>query len=342
MILYEKIINLSDKQFIAISSFLNKKNLKITDVDCTIVAWKENEIIGVCSKIQNLIKNVAVDRNYKEQNVFAQLISKIMLEIYKEKYKNVFVITKKENRLFFESLNFKLIYENFEISFLTDNDYEYQEYKHYIAKLKLKTNVGIILLNANPLTLGHQRLINLSRKENDQTLLIPVVDDSSFFSTNERIEIIEANIKDWKNVVLLRGTEFLISKKLFPSYFISSEQKIIQQESKMNAWLFNDIFKSQLKKNKITRYLGSEPYSKTTNEYNLETQFTANYKTVIIDRFTNDANDIISASKVRKFIFENDFENIKKNVSIITFNYIKNKKFHEKALRYPELIFKNN
>ncbi|ATZ17636.1 GNAT family N-acetyltransferase [Mesoplasma melaleucae] len=347
-IVFEK-VNLENQNIEnKVKIFLNKFDLKYSNIDCTIIAWEANEIIGVCSKNKNIIKNIAVDDSQKGLGLFNQLLSEIKKQIIIENYNNTFVITKKCNKKFFEDINFKKIYENDKIAFLAENIDEYNNYKKFVNNSKFCKKTGVILLNANPLTKGHQFLIEESRKENDLTVLIPVIDDSSFFTTKERLEILSANYQNSKDIKIFEGTQFLISKKLFPSYFIKSDEDVITEESEMNAWLFKDIFSEQVKSgNTITRYLGSEPFSKTTNKYNefiqhLYEKDALKIKVKIVERYTNKNNDIISASKVRKLIYDEQIDKLKDFVSDETFKLITKDEIIERAQAKPELIFKNN
>lgn len=340
-ILYETVNLANEFTKNKIINFLQEFQLNYTEVDLTIVAWKQNKIIGVCSKKNNLIKNIAIADEYKGLNIANTMVTMVIKAIWQEDYKNIFVITKFENKKIFFDLNFKLIYENEKISFLAVNDADYKSYKDYILNLEYKSKTAFIILNANPMTLGHRYLIDQAAKENDLVYLIPVNEDSSFFTTTERIEIISENIKDINNVKLLNGTDYLISKNLFPSYFLQSDEDSIREQAMLDANLFCDFVSG--KKN-ICRYVGDEPFSKTTNKYNLILNEVLNNKNItlkIIKRCEINEKPI-SASKVREAIFNKDLKTVKQMVSTKTFAIISNEKFLKRAQEQPNKIFKNN
>ncbi|QEH61436.1 [citrate (pro-3S)-lyase] ligase [Spiroplasma chinense] len=325
-----------------IENFLEKFKLKYTDVDLTIVVTENNSIVAVCSKKNNLIKNIAIDEKHWGENISNTLITMVMKEIFQQGYDSAMVVTKVENKKIFASLNFKLIYQNERISFLSSNDKDYLSYKEMIQNLDYKNKTAFIILNANPFTLGHEHLVETASKENDIVYLIPVLEDISFFSTDERTEIILKNITKFSNVELLKGTQYLISNNLFPSYFLKSTEESIKEQSQLDANIFCDLIGKNF--SKVTRYVGEEPYSKTTEIYNniiKEELNQRNIKLKIIKRLEKN-NVAVSASIVRECIFKNDLETIKKMVSKETFEIISQEKYYKRALENPNKIFKNN
>ncbi|ARU92248.1 hypothetical protein SCLARK_001803 [Spiroplasma clarkii] len=114
-----------------------------------------------------------------------------------------------------------------------------------IQSLEYKDKTAFIVLNANPLTLGHLYLIKTAASENEHVYLIPVAEDNSFFTYAERTKIIKANINEFENVTLLPGTEYLISKNFFPSYFLQSNLQAIKEQSNLDANLFCDLLEGK-------------------------------------------------------------------------------------------------
>ncbi|ARU92249.1 hypothetical protein SCLARK_001804 [Spiroplasma clarkii] len=134
---FEKLDLNNAKRKIQVTDFLNQFDLNYTDVDTTIIATIENEIVGVCSKLNNLIKNIAIGEEYSGMNLTNSLITMMVKEIFTNGYDNAFVITKFINKQIFTSLNFKKIYENDVIVFLALKNQTYLDYKKNDPKFRV-------------------------------------------------------------------------------------------------------------------------------------------------------------------------------------------------------------
>ena len=84
----------------------------------------------------------------------------------------------------------------------------------YVNQLQqYRRNVGAIVMNCNPFTLGHLYLIEYAAKEVDQLFIFVVEEDASFFSFDDRIMLVREGTKHLKNVIVLPSGSFMISKK---------------------------------------------------------------------------------------------------------------------------------
>ena len=67
-------------------------------------------------------------------------------------------------------------------------DEDREELRMYINQLqRYRRNVGAIVMNCNPFTLGHLYLIEYAAKEVDKLFIFVVEEDASFFSFDDRI-----------------------------------------------------------------------------------------------------------------------------------------------------------
>ena len=96
-----------------------------------------------------------------------------------------------------------------------------------INKMKIKINaeygninqdisVGSVVMNANPITLGHQHLIEKSVLENDLTLVFVVQEDNQEFDFQSRYSLVYLTCKKYENVVVLPAPFFPISPYIAP------------------------------------------------------------------------------------------------------------------------------
>ena len=125
---------------------------------------------------------------------------------------------------------------------------------------------------------------------------------------------------DLPNVIVVGKN--MVSYATFPDTF--------KDDQNVGRFRFLDatLIKEQIAKplNITSRYLGNEPYSKTTNIYNEELNrvLPPDVEVKIIDRKKNKDQDIISATKVRAAIANDNIELVKKYVPDTTLEFIKN------------------
>ena len=77
--------------------------------------------------------------------------------------------------------------------------------------------IGSVILTANPITKGHEYLINIAKSKCD-ILYVFVVEDNSFeFTTTERFNLVKTVIKNPDIIVLTTGN-LMTAKYTFPAY----------------------------------------------------------------------------------------------------------------------------
>ncbi|MDR2870210.1 MAG: hypothetical protein LBV04_07160 [Deferribacteraceae bacterium] len=178
-----------------------------------------------------------------------------------------------------------------------------------------------IVMNCNPFTLGHRFLVERAASENDIVHLFVVSEDLSYFPFADRYELVRLGCADLANVQLHQTSSYMISAAVFPSYFLQDESAAVTVQAKLDSTIFLKIAK-QLG---ITRrYLGSEPFSKTTNTYNAILQETlplGGVDCLIIERKMQ-GDSVISASRVRELLREGQIERVAELVPKTTLDYL--------------------
>ncbi|RBT42464.1 hypothetical protein EB54_00782 [Enterococcus gallinarum] len=113
----------------------------------------------------------------------------------------------------------------------------------------------------------------------------------------------------------------MISNATFPSYFQKDEESVIRSHALLDVVLFEQI---ALKLKIKFRYVGEEPFSMVTGIYNqiMKEEFSKiGLKLIEIKRKENN-KQIISASKIRQAIKNDDMDIVKTMVPETTLNYI--------------------
>ncbi|MBR5800132.1 MAG: NAD-dependent epimerase/dehydratase family protein [Lachnospiraceae bacterium] len=188
-----------------------------------------------------------------------------------------------------------------------------------------RKKIGAIVMNCNPFTLGHRYLIEESAKKVDQLYIFVVEEDKSFFSFEDRFELVKKGTADLDNVVVLPSGQFIISQRTFEAYSNKAEL----QDTKIDASLDVEIFARRIAPTLgiNIRFAGEEPLDNVTQQYNDTMQrILPRYgiQFEVIPRKEWDGQ-VISASRVRALLEKKQFEDIKKIVPITTYDYLYNK-----------------
>lgn len=202
----------------------------------------------------------------------------------------------------------------------------------YIEYLKLHKRhiavnqiVGSVILTANPVTKGHEHLIRIAKSRCDILYVFIVEEDSFEFSTSERIDLVRSVVSD-RNIVVLSTGKVMTAKYTFPDYYLKSHTKNdtqISQISDLHFYLFGSVIAPILGITK--RFVGEEVCGSVTDYYNkklLDILPSYNISVEIIPRCCDSSGSVISASKVREMINNQDFLSLKQSLSQCVLQYI--------------------
>lgn len=207
--------------------------------------------------------------------------------------------------------------------------YEYEEeIKKYLSKIKKQNilthkNIGSIVMNCNPFTLGHRYLIEYAAKEVDYLYVFCVEEDLSVFPFYDRFFMMRDAIKDIDNIILIPGGRFIISKDTFEGYFLKEH---LSEEVNAADDLYSFVRYIAKELNIVKRFVGEEPFDIVTSGYNRQMkEILPKYgiEVVEIPRKMSENNTVISASKVRALMMEKKWEEIAGMVPLTTLEYLK-------------------
>jgi len=302
----------------------NFNEIEINKIDQTLGAFDEHRnLIATGSVAINILKYVAVEKEYKGK-LFNQLLTKLLTFMTQEGIFHWFVFTKPQYIQSFKNVGFSLLASSQWGAILERGNKTVHDYtKNLIQNSKqYSQRVAAIVMNANPFTNGHKFLVQKASLENDLVYVFVVDNDSSLFKTKERIQLVKEGTKQIKNVVVVNGENYMVSPTTFPAYFIQSPHDIIRYQTTLDARIFRNKIAPPLNIKK--RYLGTEPYSNTTNVYNktLQEELPPNVETIIVERKKSKKLQVISASLVRRKIQAGDLEEIQEVVPKETFDFI--------------------
>lgn len=287
--------------------FLMSQGLRIDPMlDFLAGVYDSDENLVGCGGLDGaVIKCVALSESLRGQNVAASLVSRLYSIARDRGAETVSVFTKPENRAMFASLGFRIIGESPLAVMMQGGNDLLSSYLDSLRALPRGSRNGVIVMNANPMTLGHRWLIGQAASSVDRLTVIPVADNAAnMFSYAARRSMLEKECAAFPNVTVAEGSVFSISSATFPSYFIKS----LSDASKAHIALDLDVFCRHIAPalDAVVRFVGSEPADELTAFYNGEMKRILPQKgieVVELPRFGHDGFPI-SASVVRRLIKE--------------------------------------
>ncbi len=299
-----------------VRDFLESVDLEMSEDVETFVIAKEDDRIVACGGLSGrVLKNIALDESIRGEGLALSLMSELLKLAFREGRHDLFLFTKPEYEEVFESCGFKYIEQANHQVILMENSYNIDLYKKRLRKYKHTGDVvGSIVMNCNPFTLGHRYLVEQACERSHWVHLFVVKEDASFFSYKDRYKLICEGLEDLKNLTIHEGSDYIISKATFPTYFIKDKRQIDSLYTELDLNIFRNHLAPQLG---IThRYVGEEPLCVVTNEYNEQmkkllaapSEFPP-IKVVVLGRIEY-GGEPISASRVRRLMQENRLEEI--------------------------------
>ena len=294
-----------------VEDFLGSNGLRLEEVDLyRVVLDDDGNILAGGGLFRDIIKCIAVSESARSLGLSVPLISRLINEAASRGYSNVKVFTKPENRAVFESLGFKVLAEAPK-AILMENGRGLADYCQYLREFRA---VGVIVMNANPFTLGHRYLVEQAasvisgdspRRRPRKLIIIPVKEDRSRFPYIARVEMIRQGSKGLATVV--EGSDYQISAATFPTYFLKDLSDAAETQMRLDIDLFGRHIAPAL--GAKIRFVGSEPSDALTARYNaLMKELLPAYGIQVIEvQRLHDSDGAISASWVRASLAAGDF-----------------------------------
>lgn len=325
-----------------VARFLARNGLGIDDdISQFIVALYQRQIIACTGIAGNTLKCIAVDSGWRGSSLILTLIHEAELLAAQNGEHQLFLFTCPDNVKSFRGCGFYPLVTVNNCAALMENTpvgihrYCSQLRSHHFVPGK---NIGAIVMNANPFTLGHQYLIEHAASQCDWLHVFVVQEDVSAFSFKERFAMVRDGSRHLKNVTIHPGAAYIISRGTFPGYFLKDKQVIDKVYAAIDLMLFRNYIAPAL--NITHRFVGTEPFCQLTAEYNramhhwLEnaTSTAACIHVHEIERRT-DGNDVpVSASAVRRLLKENQIAAASRMVPATTRAFLNNGGQHQPRL----------
>lgn len=315
----DRALNEKINKFLNLNGISRDKNL---DYTCAVIG-EDKSVIATGSCFKNTLRCLAVDKKYQGCGLLNKIITHLINFEFQRDVSHIFIYTKFDTAKFFEDIGFYEIVSDKDanIAFLENKSDGFKKYLLNLEKSVIKKNKNAaIVMNANPLTLGHLYLIERAAAENDILNIFIVSEEASIMPFEVRKGLIIEGTSHLKNIIYHDTGNYIISNATFPSYFQKDEKDVITGHAVIDIEIFIKIAKMS---GINARYAGDEPDSATTGIYNkIMSERLENHDIKFVEIPRLKLNDkIISASKVREMIKSGEIAKIKDLVPPVTYNY---------------------
>jgi len=236
-----------------VEGFLRANGLRMETLDVYYTLQNtDGDILAGAGLAGDVIKCVAVAAEARSEGLVAPLVSHILSQ---HGAGNLKVFTKPENEAVFTSLGFHVI-ARAPLAILMENGRGLEE---YLASFPVSTEhqtTGVVVMNANPFTLGHLYLLQQAATQVDRLVVIPVKETpvsseayKPYFTYEERLAMIRSACSE-ENYYLPGIAKHKLSEE---NYFLCSSPKnqfSSEDTSQINSPLRQKIgFSQSLAKN---------------------------------------------------------------------------------------------
>lgn len=199
---------------------------------------------------------------------------------------------------------------------------EYTAWLESLSEYKREGKNGAIVMNANPFTNGHRYLIEYAAARVDNLFVFVVEENKSFFDFKDRIRLVKEGTSELNNVYVLPSSQYIISSSSLPGYFRKED---MGGDFKLDATQDLSAFAQMAQMLDIsTRFAGEEPLDVFTNQYNANmAKILPKYGISFCTIPRKEASGrVVSASLVRKYLKEENWEAIRELVPESTFRFL--------------------
>jgi [citrate (pro-3S)-lyase] ligase len=295
------------------------------DTDDNLGLYEDGKLIGCGFLKGNMLQGLAIDRDHQGEGLSAVLVTGLIKLAAQRGVRRLRIITKPSMAALLGSLGMSVVADASPYAvFLefggADSRARMDEFRALSADRP--DRAACLVMNCNPFTWGHRRLIERAAGENPWVWVLVVEEDKSVFSFKDRLGLVREGAADLPNVQVIPGGVYVISSLTFPAYF-TRDAELAAAQGALDAAVFARLIAPALKVSR--RYVGSEPLSPSANLYNqalLERLPPAGVELIEIPRVES-GGAAISASSVREALKNDDWETVRALTPDATWNFLR-------------------
>lgn len=303
--------------------FIEKNGLSFEEGYDELVGIHEGgELVAVGARAGNILKMLAVEPSRQGGTLLGEITTSLIERGFSAGFDSLFVFTKPEYAVIFESLNFSLLASHDRVALLEYGGGLERWLSSHHHQFREGVN-GAVVMNCNPFTLGHLHLVETASRHTDNLYLFVVREDLSVFPFAVRFRLVEEGVRAIPNVIVLDTSSYAVSGVTFPTYFLKGDKQIAQIQMELDLTLFALRIAPFFR---ITRrFVGSEPFCQTTGCYNEAMKRLLPIHGVEVTEVERKRSDtgVISASVVREMLRRGDLSSLEALVPETTLSYLR-------------------
>ncbi|MBR4578917.1 MAG: [Oscillospiraceae bacterium] len=272
-------------------------------LDYSCGAFEDGELVATGSSFHNTLRCMAVSPDHQGEGLMNQVVYHLLERQVMLGNSHVFMYTKPQSAKMFGDLGFYEIARLDDVVFMENRKDGFRRWVNSLVPTRKEGRCAAIVMNANPFTKGHRRLVETAAGENDFVHLFLLSEEAGPIPFAVRRRLVQEGIADLPNVIYHDSGPYIISSATFPSYFLPDGDAAILAHAKLDLRLFGEIAKAL---NITRRYVGEERSSHVTVLYNqvMSTELpAAGVEFHEIPRLALNG-EVVSASTVRQAIHD--------------------------------------
>ena len=306
-----------------VEAFVRGQGLTLAPLDYCAGLFFGDELVAVGGYRANTLMNLAVLREAQGYGWMNRLVDHLREQLLLQGVEHLFIFTKPEYRLVMEGFGFYALMETESVLFCENKPFGMVRFCERLMSYALLDGVsGAIVMNANPFTLGHLYLVETAKKQCDRLHVFVVETEASEFNFADRLAMVSQGVAHLNEVYVHAGGPYLIAAGVFPDYFLKNPGEAAAVQAELDVRLFGRYVAPAL--HSRIRFAGEEPLDPLTAQYVEAMQSVLpayGMEVRIIPRIEREGEPI-SASRVRKYLKNEQWNELKELVPISTYQYL--------------------
>lgn len=306
-----------------VRAFLKELGLEWDEeTQVTITLEEDGEILATGSRQFQVLKCIGVIPDRRGEGLAASLVSLLIRDGIEAGYGHLFLYTRPSSTPFFRELGFYEVAVTEEAALMENRRDGIVKFVQEIRRPSTGNQIGAIVANCNPFTIGHRYLAEQAAQQCDFLYFLVVSEQRSRFPAEVRLALARAGTAHIPHIFVCPTGNYLISTATFPTYFIKDRQRIPEISCLLDLEIFARHFAGPLKISR--RFIGSEPFCPVTRAYHRQMKMFLpehGVEVVEIPRYEF-AHRAISASDVRMLLDAGRLEELRPLVPAETYHYL--------------------
>ena len=254
-------------------TLLRQANLDMPGgVTFALGCFEDNALTGAGFLAGNVLCGICVAANRQGEGLAASITDHLVRQALREGMRHLLLFTRPSEAPKFADLGFQLLISTEAASLL---EWGTPDYAEWLSGTRSQAGLpappdrcpapGAVVMNANPFTLGHRRLVLAAREQRSRVLVFVVREEASAFPFAARLDLVREGLADLDGVAVLSGGPYMVSRASFPSYF-TGRTAHARTHAELDCALFARRIAPDLGID--LRVVGEEPLSPVTACYN--------------------------------------------------------------------------